>query len=98
VDQGSEGRPLVLDIEGVDRLELSAGVTLGAVCDLDEIGFKNPDDDDLDWLVSESHATSSDHLVFSFGPKEHIRVHGKLCQMREYHRPMHSLPGGPMAS
>jgi len=87
---------LVLDVNGVDRLELSDGVALGAVCDLEEIGFKNPDDNDLDWLVSESHATGEDHLVFSFGSKEYVRVHGERGHLEEYHGSVQSLPGSLM--
>lgn len=88
----------VLDVTGVDRLELSEGVALGAVRDLEEVGFKNPDDNDLDWLVSEVHASRGDHLLFSFGSKEYIRVHGERCHLEEYHGSVQSLPGSLVAS
>lgn len=74
---------LVVDVLGVDVLEITQGVLLGTVCDLDEVGFKNPGDTDLDWLVGERHARGNDHLVFSFGPDEHVRVHGERAQLRE---------------
>ena len=82
-EQTKNVNALVIDILGIDVLEITDGIMLGTMRDLDEMGFKNPADVDLDWLMGEHHATGADHLVFSFGPREYVRVHGKRAQLRE---------------
>jgi hypothetical protein len=82
-EHSSNISPLVLEVHGLSVLELSSGVVLGTVRDLDEVGYKNPGDGDLDWLMSERTATGEDHLVFRFGPSDHIRIHGACAQLRE---------------
>lgn len=74
---------LVLEVEGLSVLEMTGGVTAGRVRDLDEVGYKNPGDADLEWLVGECGAEREDHLVFRFGPSDHVRVYGERAELRE---------------
>lgn len=75
------GDVLVIDVQGVGALEITQDVLLGNARDLDEIGYKNPEDGDLDWLIGEHQATSADHLVFRFGPSDYVRVYGDRAQL-----------------
>jgi hypothetical protein len=74
---------LVLEVRELSVLEVSKGILLGTVRDLDEVGYKNPGDKDLDWLVGERLATGRDHLIFRFGSSDHVRIHGASAGLYE---------------
>lgn len=42
---------------------------------LEEMGYKNPDDTDLDWLIEQRKSTPDDHLILRFCDDEYIRVY-----------------------
>ncbi len=65
---------MVLSCFGVHHLEISDGVLAGKAGELEEIGFKEPDDNDLNWLVDEEKASKTFHIVFAFQNDEYIRV------------------------
>lgn len=93
-EEHGAGRPaVVIDIGGIDHLEMTSGVAMGRVRDLVEMGYKSPDDPDLDWLMGERTAKADDHFVFSFGPIDFLRVHGTSMQLHERapHAPLISV-------
>lgn len=75
--------PFAIEVEAVDYFAVSDGVGRGRVRDVDELGYKRPNDHDLDWLMDEGAATDEDHLVISFGPKDYLRIHGQRMLLRE---------------
>ena len=91
-----DGEVLVIDVQGVGVLEITQDVLSGNARDLDEIGYKSPGDDDLDWLIGERQATSADHLVFRFGPSEYVRVHGDRAQLHMRENVMADLTAHPL--
>ncbi|HEX8781495.1 MAG TPA: hypothetical protein VF728_10050 [Nocardioides sp.] len=83
-DEHGVGRSsVVIEVEGVDYLELTSGVATGKVRDVDEMGYKNPGDRDLDWLLEERASTDGDHFVLRFGPNDFLRIHGQSMALRE---------------
>jgi hypothetical protein len=51
---------IYLTFEDVNYLEVRNALDSSAV---DEIGYKRPDDCDLDWLLSESQSKPDDHII-----------------------------------
>lgn len=41
---------------------------------ISEVGYKNPDDMDCDWLLSESASRVEDHLFFRFDADHFLRI------------------------
>lgn len=64
---------------GVEYFELSPNFVSMITCDFEEIGYKNPGNMDVDWLVDESKSVESDHLFFRFSNDEFIRVYSKVA-------------------
>lgn len=58
----------------ISYVEVSRGITQDASVNLEEIGYKNPGDDDLDWLIPDENASENDHLIFRFGNDEYLRI------------------------
>lgn len=75
---------LVIEMSGLEFLELSEGFGVRQLQDLAELGYKGPEDRDLDWLVGEDKATEADHLVFRFSPDDYLRVHARSADLCEF--------------
>lgn len=71
------GKLLSLKFIGVDYLEFSPSFVPKITHDLEEIGYKNAGDADINWLIDESKSTESDHLLFRFANDEFIRIHSE---------------------
>ena len=74
---GEMMQAIVLKFSGVDHFELSPQFANSVSHYLAEMGYKNPDDSDLDWLVDEGRSTKSDHIVFRLANDEYIRLHSR---------------------
>jgi hypothetical protein len=74
---GIESPPLIIRFDAVDYLELSPGFGVRDTRDLDEVGYKNPDDRDDEWLQSEFQSDRGDHLFFRVGSDDFIRIHSQ---------------------
>ena len=80
---GNKGIRLIF--RDVTCVEKSPGVEKGNIKNLDEIGFKNPTDKNLDWLVESIKSAPEDHIVFRFEGDEYIRFHSntRLAEISE---------------
>jgi hypothetical protein len=79
---GSGAVPLTIEFSEIDVFELSPGFAVEDVTDIDEMGFKNPNDQDLDWLLDQRQATPTDHLVFRFAGGHFLRVHARIATLK----------------
>lgn len=59
---------------GLKYFEVSKGFFLKTSYSLEELGFKNIEDRDYSWLLSEEQSTGSDHLFIRLENDEYIRV------------------------
>ncbi len=66
-----------IKFRGVQYFELSQNFVSKITCDLEEIGYKNPGDMDVDWLIDENKSVESDHIFFRFANDEFIRIYSK---------------------
>lgn len=80
---GSDQPAIVIEVTGISTLELSAGVARGAARDVDELGYKAPDDRDLEWLIAESQARDGDHMVLRLLPDDFLRIDAASLELRE---------------
>lgn len=64
-----------LEFRGIQKLSSSCGIMNLKEQTLDEMGFKNPDDNDLDWLIEEQMASVADDFVMRFIHDEYLRIH-----------------------
>ena len=76
-DFREKGAPVSLVFEEIDYLELSLNCGSRVIQNLDEMGYKNPDDQDDEWLLDEQQSTPNDHLFIRLEGNDFIRVH---CQ------------------
>lgn len=61
----------------IDYFELSSNFTSRLTHELEEMGYKNPEDNNIDWLIKENKSTEKDHLLFRFINDEFLRIHAK---------------------
>ncbi|KJS28275.1 MAG: hypothetical protein VR64_25210 [Desulfatitalea sp. BRH_c12] len=55
-------------------LEISNGLLSGNIKQLEEIGYKNPGDSNMDWLITEDKSKGGDHIVLRFQEDEFVRI------------------------
>lgn len=77
VEYGRGLPSLRVEAVDVDFLELSNGFGTRDLSGIEELGYKSPDDTDLDWLMGEHQAKSEDHLVLRFSAEDYIRFHAR---------------------
>ena len=82
VQHGKGQRPIVLEFETVDYLELSEQFGVRPISLLEEIGYKSPEDHDHEWLMGERQAAETDHLFFRLGGDDFIRIHSRRARLR----------------
>jgi hypothetical protein len=66
---------ITLKFTNVNYFEISSEFVTHINHSLCEVGYKNPDDQDLDWLLDERESNDSDHIVFRFANDQYIRLH-----------------------
>lgn len=54
--------------------EISGGLLTGNVKQLEEIGYKNPNDLNLEWLIAEEKTSDDDHIIIRFQGDEFVRI------------------------
>lgn len=74
---------ITVQAESLNHLEISPQFGAFSVNDVEEIGYKSRGDNDDNWLLSESQATSSDDLFFRFNNGHFVRFHGERVLLIE---------------
>lgn len=77
LEHATDEPPLSFNFEAIDYLEFSPNFGAKIISGLDELGYKNPKDRNIEWLIDEKHSTPEDHLFFRMDGGDFIRVH---CQ------------------
>jgi hypothetical protein len=78
------GHPTIkLDIQNLDYLEVSPNFRAESVTDIDEVGYKQRDDRDDNWLLTESQSKGVGDLFFRFHGGHFIRFHGSRVDLNE---------------
>jgi hypothetical protein len=67
---------LTLIFSNIDYFNISTNFLHVMPRDVEEFGYKSPDDFDHDWLISESDVNEVDHFFIRFSEDEFIRIHG----------------------
>ena len=81
---GKNSPAIKLEFVGIDYLELRLNYENESVSDLDEMGYKQCTDQNIEWLLTEEQATDKDHMFFRLGGENFIRVHSTqaiLCRL-----------------
>ena len=77
-EEYGKGLPTIqIEAIDVDFLELSEGFGTRDLPGIEELGYKYPNDRDLDWLMTEYQAKPDDHLVVRFSAEDYIRFHAR---------------------
>ena len=71
----SEAKIVSLAFSGVDYFEIGNEMIRQMDNQIEVIGFKNPDDRDIDWLLDQDQSKEEDHIVFVFSNDGHLRIH-----------------------
>ena len=76
--------PNKIDIVFHDILTFSISNTFMTekVSTIQEIGYKDPDDKDLNWLNSEEHISQTYQIIFRFENDEFIRVGAEVAEVK----------------
>lgn len=82
-EYGKDQLPISLNFEQIDYLELSPNFGTRVISGLDEMGYKNPEDCEDEWLMDEQQAICSDHLFFRMDDGDFIRVHCRNADLVE---------------
>ena len=70
-----------LSFNDVDFFEISSKIMQVKTMNLSEIGYKYPEDNDLDWLLNEDENSIVNHMIFRFEGDEYIRIHSKKVNL-----------------
>ncbi|HKU64868.1 MAG TPA: hypothetical protein VJQ06_07410 [Rhizomicrobium sp.] len=70
----------VIQFVEVDWLQISP-CALKSGADIVELGYKEPLDNDHDWLMSEEQASPEAHLFLRLSEDEFIRLHAKFAKV-----------------
>ncbi|MCT6721674.1 hypothetical protein [Acidovorax sp. K2F] len=76
------GQDVEIVFFGVCFLESDVLPANGRNLFISEIGYKNPDDVDYDWLLSEFLSTTEDHLFFRFDADHFLRIFAKIAEAK----------------
>ena len=79
VEQRGAPAKITLRFTEVDWMQRSPEALKYPGC-IEELGYKEPLDNDHDWLISESQASPRAHLFIRLPEDEFIRIHSKRAQ------------------
>lgn len=77
------GKSATLVFHEVDLLELRGNIGAGGISGVDELGYKDVDDYDYEWLSREGQSSASDHMVIRFDSGATLRIHGASAELIE---------------
>ena len=81
--------PVLILFDGLECLEVNMSFfgdhprSSSDEIEIDEMGYKNPDDFDYDWLLTEQQANNKDHIIFRFFGGRSIRIFASQARLKE---------------
>ncbi len=72
---------IVLNFLNINHFEVSDGFIINRSEILQELGYKQQEDRDINWLSREIHFNVKAHLLFRFENDEFIRIHAEKVEM-----------------
>lgn len=81
------GEPLItITFYRVKHFTLSDKFAVSDISHFEEVGYKGPDDQNLDFISGEQHADETSHLLFRFGSDQVIRIWAERALLSECQR------------
>lgn len=80
---GMNCRAIAIEFARVDYLTFRIDPHSEETADLQEMGYKNPNDEDDSWLLSEDQSVPDDHLCLRFDGDNFVRIHSKEAALIE---------------
>ena len=74
------GKRIAVSFSQVSYFEFSKYFVQKINTELLRIGFKNPLDFDMDWLLSDEQSRRDDHILFCLGNDEFIRIYANNAE------------------
>jgi hypothetical protein len=74
-------KSIIIQFDMVDYFQISPDFVNQITPDFEELGYKNPDDMDIDWLLQEEESSPDDHLMFAFSGGAYLRVHSQYADI-----------------
>jgi len=74
---------LLIRCVGLDYIAMSICVSRASLIFIDEVGYKDPSDNNDEWLMTEEQASSKDHLYFRLEGGGYLRFHCESCRIDE---------------
>lgn len=80
----SENPPnLVLSFSGLEYIYFSKGFFINQSKNIEELGYKEIENENLDWLIQEDKFLPEHHLVIRFDNDEFIRIYGETVEVKQ---------------
>lgn len=73
---------VVLHFRGLRYVHFSKDFFINPSTNIEELGYKAVDDENLDWLGREDKSLSDDHLVLRFDNDEFIRIYAEIVEVK----------------
>ena len=81
--QDNQPKEVVINFKNVSFFVISDNIFNDRIVQIQEIGYKDPDDKDLDWLNNESFFLEDSHIIFRFENDEFMRIHAEYAEVKE---------------
>ena len=74
---------IIIVFHNVSFFSISKDLITERIKTIQEIGYKEPDDGDLDWLNGDGNFKATYHIIFRFENDEFIRIHAEFAEVKE---------------
>ena len=81
--QDEQPKEVVINFKNISFFKMSDNILNDRVVQIQEMGYKMPDDNDLDWLDNEEHFSDECHMIFRFENDEFIRIQAEFAEVKE---------------
>lgn len=81
--QDNQPKEVVINFQNVSFFEISKNFIADRPKTIEEIGYKEPFDEDLDWLNRDENFKVTDHIIFRFENDEFMRIHAEYAEVKE---------------
>jgi len=82
-EHGGGLRAVVIVFHRVDFLQVGGSLGATDITDLDEVGYKEPGDEDDSWLLDAVRRSPQAHLFFRLGADAFVRIHSARARLWE---------------